>query len=109
MSDAVLIALIGVAESVLIWYLNKKTNEKADANHKESMQNISRGTIDNMIMWDEFNYKVNGKLPTNYEEINDTYDIYHANHGNGVVTKRVNAYNEWYESVEEDLKKKRSK
>lgn len=109
MSDAILIAIIGVVESVLIWYLNKKSNQKADANHQESMQSISRGNIDNMIMWDQFNYKTNGKLPTNYEEIHDTYDIYHANHGNGTCTKRVQAYDEWYESVEKELNKKRSK
>ena len=104
-----LVALIGLAESVLIWYLNKKTTETQAAQHAESMRGISRNSIENMIMWDQFNYLYNGKLPTNYEEVHDAYDSYHANGGNGVMTKRVRIYDDWYDKVEEEFNNKKGK
>lgn len=41
--------------------------------------------------------EVLGKMPENRTDIEDEYSVYHANGGNGKITRKVNEYKKWYD------------
>jgi hypothetical protein len=68
--------------------------------YKISMQHSAKSSILQMIMEDEFAWEIFKKFPVNYGNICDEYTIYHKNGGNGEVTRKVNDYKNWYDSIE---------
>lgn len=56
-----------------------------------------------LIMQDQINWEFYNRVPTNFDAITDEYADYHANGGNGKVTKAVNDYKSWFTSVEKEL------
>ena len=74
--------------------------------YKQSCQarkHAAKQSILQMIMEDQLNWELFHKFPTNWGDIQDEYETYHKNGGNGEVTKRVNDYNGWYLGVEKSL------
>lgn len=72
---------------------------------RQAKKHAAKQSILQMIMEDMFGWEAFRKLPTNYGDIQDEYEIYHKNGGNGEVTKRVKDYNDWYLGVEDSLAK----
>ena len=73
--------------------------------NRQSRRAAAKQTILQMCMEDEFNWELFRKLPMNYDNIQNEYKAYHKVGGNGEVTKRVNEYNKWYDSVEDAIAK----
>ena len=63
-----------------------------------------------MINDDQMRWELYRELPKNWADIQDEYEKYHKAGGNGMMTKRVNDYNKWYNDVQEQiLAKKKEK
>ena len=73
--------------------------------NRQNRRAAAKQTILQMCMEDEFNWELFRKLPMNYDNIQNEYKAYHKVGGNGEVTKRVNEYNKWYDSVEDAIAK----
>ena len=56
-------------------------------------------------MEDQFAWHADKKLPVNYENILNEYDIYHKAGGNGVITRKVQDYEVWKDDIEKLAKK----
>lgn len=88
-------------------YLNsKRLKDREDAikrdaeQRKLAMRNASKSSIQNMITQDIIRVELLGKLPENKDNIEAEYENYHANGGNGTVTRQVAEYNSWYRKKE---------
>ena len=107
MSDAgaeVLVALIGAIVTIFtIVYQTRKTNQKLDTQKADTERNNAKQSILQLIMEDKVDYYCDHKLPENRNRIHDEYDVYHANGGNGTMTKKVAEYDKWYEGLERKL------
>lgn len=66
---------------------------------KTARKNAAKSSILQLILEDRFDH-LNGKLPTNYQNVLHEFDIYTASGGNSYVAERVNAYKEWIHSIE---------
>lgn len=66
---------------------------------KTARKNAAKSSILQLILEDRFDH-LNGKLPTNYQNVLHEFDIYTAAGGNSYVAERVNAYKEWIHSIE---------
>lgn len=107
----VLISLIAAipttATALSTVYLNSKRlkdREEAIARDREqrklAMRNASKSSIQNMITQDIIRVELLGKLPENKDNIEAEYENYHANGGNGTITRQVDEYNAWYNKKE---------
>lgn len=88
-------------------YLNsKRLKDREDAikrdaeQRKLAMRNASKASIQNMITQDIIRVELLGKLPENKDNIEFEYENYHANGGNGTITRQVAEYNAWYRKKE---------
>ena len=70
---------------------------------KTAKKHAAKQSILQMIMEDQLNWELFRKFPVNYGNIQDEYEIYHKNGGNGEVTKKVKEYNSWYEENEKSM------
>ncbi len=68
---------------------------------RENKKHAAKQSILQMIMEDQFNWELFRKFPVNYGNIQNEYEVYHKNGGNGEVSKKVREYNAWYERNEE--------
>lgn len=66
---------------------------------KTARKNAAKSSILQLILEDRFDH-LNGKLPTNYQNVLHEFDIYTAAGGNSYVAERVNAYKEWIHQME---------
>lgn len=73
------------------------TSQRAARN---SERHSAKQSILQMILEDQFNWSNSRKLPVNYQNILNEYEIYHKAGGNGVITRKVHEYEEWREGVE---------
>lgn len=69
---------------------DRKEQERRDA------RSDAKSSIQNMITEDIIRAEVLGKMPENMCDIEEEYGIYHANGGNGKITRKVNEYKAWY-------------
>lgn len=70
---------------------------------KQAKKHAAKQSILQMIMEDQLNWELFRKFPVNHGNIQDEYEIYHKNGGNGEVTKKVNEYNKWYDQNEDSM------
>lgn len=86
--------------STLFSYLNiKKQNNRSEAKQALLM----------MINDDQMRWELYKEIPKNWADIQDEYEKYHKADGNGMMTKRVNDYNKWYNEVQELILSKKEK
>ena len=93
-----LIAIIPTTATALSTiYLNKQRhNDRKDQERRDARAD-AKSSIQNMITQDIIRAEVLGKMPENRTDIEDEYTIYHANGGNGKITRQVAEYMSWYE------------
>ncbi len=68
--------------------------------NRMNRRNSAKQSILQMIMEDQLSWELFKKFPVNYGNIQNEYEVYHKNGGNGEVTKKVREYNAWYEANE---------
>lgn len=77
----------------------KNAEQRAEAARIQADRNNASQTIINMITQDIISVEILHKMPENYTSIMEAYDEYHAEGGNGRITKRVNEYQEWLQHI----------
>lgn len=100
MSDTVALALIslgGTIVSAIVTVITTIIRGRASARHS------AKQSILQMIMEDH-QAVLEGRLPTNYQNILDEYDEYHRTGGNSYITEKTNDYKKWFEEVEKKKK-----
>ncbi len=97
MDDQIISTLSGIATSGIPAIVTLITFFKQ---RSENRKHAAKQSILQMIMEDQLNWELFKKFPVNYGNIQDEYEVYHKNGGNGEVTKKVREYNAWYESNE---------
>jgi hypothetical protein len=85
MSDAVIVALISAATTIITALAQKRRTDR----------NAAKQSILQMIGEDQLAVLYGG-IPTNYQNVLHEYDIYHKNGGNSYVTEKVEDYKKWY-------------
>lgn len=104
MSEGIIIAIIGAISTatttISTVYLNSQRKKDKEEAKKLAKRNSSKHSIQNMITQDIIRVEILGKLPENKDNIEQEYDIYHQNGGNGMVTRQVDEYKAWYRSKE---------
>lgn len=96
----IILALIAIipttATALSTIYLNRQRhNDKKEQERRDACSD-AKSSIQNMITQDIIRAEVLGKMPENRTDIEDEYTIYHANGGNGKITRQVNEYTLWY-------------
>lgn len=100
MKDIVLafIAIIPTTATALSTiYLNRQRHNDKKEQERRDARSDAKSSIQNMITQDIIRAEVLGKMPENRTDIEDEYTIYHANGGNGKITRQVNEYTLWYD------------
>ena len=100
MKDIVLafIAIIPTTATALSTiYLNRQRHSDKKEQERRDARSDAKSSIQNMITQDIIRAEVLGKMPENRTDIEDEYTIYHANGGNGKITRQVNEYTLWYD------------
>ena len=93
MSESVLIALISAGLPTLATIVTTIFRGRASAKHSANQ------SILQMIMEDHLAV-AEKRLPTNYQNILQEYDIYHSKGGDTYVTEKVNEYKQWFIALE---------
>lgn len=93
MSESVLIALISAGLPTLATIITTIFRGRASAKHS------AKQSILQMIMEDHLAV-AEKRLPTNYQNILQEYDIYHSKGGDTYVTEKVNEYKKWFTALE---------
>ena len=103
----IIVAVISAIVTIfsVIWS-NKKTDKKLDAHKIASDRNDAKQAILQMMTEDKVDYHFSHRLPENHARIHEEYDIYHANGGNGLMTKKLKEYDEWYAEIEKRITQK---
>lgn len=94
-----IVELFQIALPVITTIVTYRHSDKTAKKHA-AKQSILQMIMEDYIMWER------KKFPVNYGRIVDEYAVYHANGGNGEVTKKVEEYKNWYTEIEESLRKK---
>lgn len=100
MKDIVLafIAIIPTTATALSTiYLNRQRHNDKKEQERRDARSDAKSSIQNMITEDIIRAEVLGKMPENMCDIEDEYTIYHANGGNGKITRKVKEYKAWYD------------
>ena len=99
MKDIVLafIAIIPTTATALSTvYLNRQRHNDRKEQERRDARSDAKSSIQNMITEDIIRAEFLGKMPENMCDIEDEYTIYHANGGNGKITRKVKEYKAWY-------------
>ena len=96
MDNQIIIALITAGLPVIA------TTISSIANRRRTDRHAAKQSIFQMIMEDHI-AKQEGRLPTNYQNILNEYDIYHKNGGNSYVTEKVEEYKAWFAKIQAEL------
>lgn len=101
---SVLVALISALATIFtVVYQSKKTNIKLDEQKRDAERNNAKQSILQLMMEDKIDYYCDHKLPENRNRIYEEYDDYHNSGGNGMVTKKLQEYDQWYEEIEKGI------
>lgn len=68
-------------------------------------RNAAKASIENAITRDILRTEILNKMPEAYDDIMAEYEVYHANGGNGKVTREVNEYKAWYKQFKPSKQK----
>ena len=101
---AIITAIPTTATAISTVYLNSKRKKDKEETIRLAERNASKAAIQQMITQDIIRVEILGKLPENKDNIEQEYDNYHSNGGNGTITRQVNEYSSWYNSKELCLK-----
>lgn len=93
MSESVLIALISAGLPTIATIVTTVFRGRASAKHS------AKQSILQMIMEDHLAV-AEKRLPTNYQNILQEYDVYHSKGGDTYVTEKVNEYKQWFIALE---------
>lgn len=108
MAIEIILAIIGIipttATAISTVYLNSARKKDKEEQIRLAEKNASKAAIQQMITQDIIRVEILGKLPENKDNIEQEYDNYHKNGGNGTITRQVNEYSNWYNSKELCLK-----
>lgn len=102
----IILAVIGIIPTILIGWLDKQRKKDKDEMMSLSERNAAKSSIQNMITQDIIRTELLHKLPENRDNIEAEYTIYHANGGNGTITRQVNEYQLWFETKEKEVNAK---
>lgn len=92
-----LIAIIPTTATALSTiYLNRQRHNDRKDQERRDARSDAKSSIQNMIVEDVIRAEVLGKMPENMCDIEEEYGIYHANGGNGKITRKLNEYKAWY-------------
>lgn len=75
---------------------------------KDNRMHAARQSILQLILEDKINVQ-EGKLPENRYNVQTEYDDYRANGGNSYIHDKVEDYLEWYDQVEKNYAKNKTK
>ncbi len=89
MTEGIIIALITAGFPILATIISSK-NTKKIINRNAAKQSIFS------LINDDKTDALYGKMPSNYQNVLNEYDIYHKNGGNSYVTEKVEDYKKWY-------------
>lgn len=96
----VILAIIAIiptcATAASTFYLKREQLKIKNEQNKNAARAEAKSSIQNMITQDILRAEVLGKMPENLTDIEDEYTVYHANGGNGKITRQVNEYKVWY-------------
>ena len=92
MSDAIVIALIAAIAGALPTVATIVT---ALIQARSNKRNFAKQTILSLIN-DDMTRAMYNKIPENYQNVLDEYDLYHKNGGNSYITTKVEDYKVWY-------------
>ena len=93
MSESVLIALISAGLPTIATIVTTVFRGRASAKHS------AKQSILQMIMEDHLAV-AEKRLPTNYQNILQEYDVYHSRGGDTYVTQKVLEYKSWFARIE---------
>lgn len=96
MSDAVILAIISLGSGIVTattTIITTIIRGRASARHS------AKQSIFQMIMEDH-DADREGRIPTNYQNILNEYDVYHKNGGNSYVTQKVEEYKAWFARIQ---------
>lgn len=95
-----IISIATLCSTVVSYFGIRRQNNRSEA----------KNALFIMMNDDQMRWELYKEIPKNYADIQDEYERYHKAGGNGMMTKRVQAYNEWYNKVQEQiLAKKKEK
>lgn len=77
-------------------YLNRQRHNDRKEQERRDARSDAKSSIQNMITEDIIRTEVLGKMPENMCDIEEEYGIYHANGGNGKITRKFNEYKAWH-------------
>lgn len=104
--SSVIVAMLSAGATIVtVVVKNKSTNKKLDEHRRAMERHNAKQSILQLILEDKVDFQ-DGKFPQNYVQVHDEYDTYHANGGNGVMTKKVAEYDSWYEAIEQKTLKR---
>lgn len=93
MTESVLIALISAGFPTIATIVTTFIRGRASARHS------AKQSILQMIMEDHLAVAEH-RLPTNYQNILQEYDVYHSQGGDTYVTQKVLEYESWFAEIE---------
>lgn len=102
----IILAVIGIIPTILIGWLDSQRRKDKIEMMSLSERNAAKSSIQNMITQDIIRTELLHKLPENRDNIEAEYTIYHANSGNGTITRQVNEYQMWFEEKEKEINAK---
>lgn len=93
-----IIAIVPTLTTVIATiYQNSQRRKDKEEQRKREERNAAKSSIQNMITQDIIRAELLHKMPENRDNIEAEYTIYHANGGNGTITRQVLEYNAWIE------------
>lgn len=102
---AIIAAIPTTATAVSTVWMNSKRQKDKEETLMVAERNAAKSSIQNMITQDIMRTEILGKLPENRDNIEAEYEVYHKNGGNGLITRQVNEYIDWYHQKQKLLTK----
>lgn len=105
----ILLAIIAILPATITAlstvYLNKQRKNDKREQERRDARSDAKSSIQNMITEDIIRAEVLGQMPENMCDIEEEYETYHDNGGNGKITRKVNEYRAWYTQFTPNKKK----
>lgn len=105
----IIVALITIVPTTVtvignLWQNSKRKKDTAEQ-IRIAERNAAKASIENAITRDILRTEILNKMPEAYDDIMAEYEVYHANGGNGKVTREVNEYKAWYKQFKPSKQK----
>lgn len=100
-----IIAIVPTMTTIIVSAIQERARRRDNlAAQQREDRNSAKSSIENMITQDIIRAEVLHKLPENLTDIEDEYNEYAKNGGNGKITRKVAEYKEWYRCFEKEHK-----